>query len=1103
MITPVPKQRPDTGHVRRGDMAERRFLDGAFFPDGTPNIPSQAYADYLEAQSMTPRADPVDDAEPVQSEQYFTSNLNKYDQQPFSNFGYDVAGDYLSSALSSFKNAATGQGVATMLPEMAFYPGGPTGLEKVYGGVADTTLGMFSTIVAGLGGITGYLAEQVPFQSEEKEDLLSRDLLGSVEFLEQKIAPYVGAIGIFSQLGRASRIATAANRLPVARVEDAVEVPEFGALAAQQQQAQEFDELLENIDFEEIEDAVDPDFIPVEDIRIDPTQPVDIVETTPAPFSMLEFDERMRATQGVAAPEYDDMLLDAILNPTDAERLEEGFMPIDDDITDIVDYEMVPDDNILDDAAEAADEAARAAEKVDIEQLLADTPITSINEAVNTEQLRELYASYNLPIPTTKAEELAANIIIESNNKKIANSQIGNLPPSQRQSYVPPEYARQGADLDYLKAHAPADVYNKQGPTILEAKLTEQQEGRLGALPPINSGNDGPRIAPEFYSSAVNAAKSLSVKSASYKELKRLMLKQKGVKVKELEWSGADEAFEGRNDVTPQELTEYLEDNTNLIEAKTIQGGPDNSGNINVLEERYIDRELPKILEDGKETFIDEWQDLHADMESVQAYAASENYAYLDRFAETSSVGVETGKELAEKFPDGWIFENNQYETTIFDNKEDAANFDWNEKVDEFRDEIRESLEERLSDAQGTNEYLDMLFPDGNRPDWAENMDTELEYAEYFPRGGTNMRETTYQFRDPTGKLDDDYFEETHFGSSDRADNLVAHARTAEFPVEGGGRAYHVGEAQSDMQQGIRDLGATPRTREQEVAAIKVTDLKDDIRMATTTTELRLNKAIFGDEVGLGVTYRREKYPEALETYKTIVANFKSKYLGTQFSSSDINLEHTFFKESAGNTEELQNNLYNFAYYIIDNKNTVPTEYVTWAKNQIMTNQQINKLKDRLDKNLEIYGDVDLSNEQVGAPFVESTDAWVDMVLRRQLADAVESGADYITLPNPEMVVRYTQGDLEGHRQFYGNIAPKNLLNIAKSADQTAELFPLRIQTDGGMEDVLALPLTPQLIKSLQKKGLPNYMLPFGIGGAAGFGSLGSITNDERTGGAI
>ena len=60
-----------------------------------------------------------------------------------------------------------------------------------------------------------------------------------------------------------------ASRLPIPEVNvaDAVpaDTPQFGALAAQQQQA----------------DAVDADFIPFEDIRIDTTQPMDIVQTTP------------------------------------------------------------------------------------------------------------------------------------------------------------------------------------------------------------------------------------------------------------------------------------------------------------------------------------------------------------------------------------------------------------------------------------------------------------------------------------------------------------------------------------------------------------------------------------------------------------------------------------------------------------------------------------------------------------------------------------------------------------------------------------------------------------------------------------------------------
>jgi hypothetical protein len=118
------------------------------------------------------------------------------------------------------------------------------------------------------------------------------------------------------------------------------------------------------------------------------------------------------------------------------------------------------------------------------------------------------------------------------------------------------------------------------------------------------------------------------------------------------------------------------------------------------------------------------------------------------------------------------------------------------------------------------------------------------------------------------------------------------------------------------------------------------------------------------------------------------------------------------------------------------------------------------------------------------------------MVLRRQLADAIESGADYLTLPNPQMVKDYTYGDFEGHRQFYGTIAPKNLMNIVKPADKTAELVPVQINTKKQNEDVLALPLTQSLISGLNAKGLPKYVLPIG---GVGLGALGSVTEDEET----
>ena len=1091
-----------------------------------PIASGETYAAFLEEQNRRRRLDPLapiaDGPTPVEEEKSFFQNPAKYNQQPFDNAGYDIAGDYFKSAGKSFKNAFTGEGVATKLPYMRFYPGGPYGAQNVFGGIADTALGLFSTIVAGLGVGAGFVAEQVPFQDESSEDRLSNELMAMAEFGEQFVAPYLGVPLI--RFSRIAKLGQQSNNLPSMdlRLQDGPELnaslAEFAAAERQRNFAQQ--PLL----LEDLRDDIDPDFVPIEgvedylaDLRIDPTQPIDIVDTTPPAGALVD-------------DEITD-ILDYEMVPDD----DSDFISIEDALQDLRnDDEFIPD--ILRDysASEDAGNAAFIAENARIEEAIALAPVTSIEDAVNTEQLRELYANYNLPIPTTEAEELAANIIIESNNKKsaggvdgllseLSNSIFDNVPPSQRVKFTPPEEFRQGADLEYLKLHAPADVYNKQGPTMLEAKLTEQQEGRLGTLPPINSGNDGPRIAPEFYSAAVQAAKKLNVKSASYPELKRLMLKQKGVKIKELEWSGADEAFEGRKDVTPQELVEYLEDNTNLIEAKTIQArgltgqGADYSGDIRVLEERYVDRELPALLEKEKENFIDEWEDDFPDIDKISDL----NNQSLDEYAAQVD-GVSNGQELAEKYPDGYIGQKEGNSlvpngvTLVFNNAQKAAEYEWNNQgVDIAREELREELEGRLSDAQGTNEYLDMLFPDGwdydNRPDWAENMDTELEYAEYFPKGGTNMRETTYQFRDPTGKLDDDYFREAHFGESNREENLVAHARTAEFPVEGGGTAYHLGEAQSDMQQGIRRRGTTPRTREQEVMGNEVESINQSIGNMVRDSENVLNKTIFGDDtIGLSTVFRREQYPEKLETYRTIIADFLNTQYGNPDQSMipqiryDMDPEHTFFAKNRGNIEYTNSNLDAFAEYIINNENTVPTEYVTWADKHINDfSPEISNSYEKLVK----FSNQDLSNQQVGAPFVESTDAWVDMVLRRQLADAIESGADYITLPNPRMVKEYTQGEFEGHRQFYSNIAPKNLLNIVKSADPTRnsaiELFPVRIQTEAGLEDVLALPLTPGLIQSLRQKGLPKYMLPLTVGGAASYGTLGSITKDETTGGAI
>ena len=181
-------------------MVDKRFPEGAIRPDGLPNIPSQAYADYLtdyyDANPMIPRADPVGYVAPAQT---------RPRDEPLSNYGFDLAGDYARDAGQSFKKAVTGQGAAQALPKMKFYPGGPTGAEYVYGGLADAGMGAINALMAGFGAGAGFVAEQVPFQNENQEDRLSRELLGFGEFGEQYLTPYFGAIGIFSKLGKASK----------------------------------------------------------------------------------------------------------------------------------------------------------------------------------------------------------------------------------------------------------------------------------------------------------------------------------------------------------------------------------------------------------------------------------------------------------------------------------------------------------------------------------------------------------------------------------------------------------------------------------------------------------------------------------------------------------------------------------------------------------------------------------------------------------------------------------------------------------------------------------------------------------------------------------
>jgi hypothetical protein len=741
--------------------------------------------------------------------------------------------------------------------------------------------------------------------------------------------------------------------------------------------------------------------------------------------------------------------------------------------------------------------------------------IDLISQARNTGQLRELYEKNGLPIPKTYAEERAADLIIQSRY----TGRVATGEPIDQDM-------RRGVDLDYLKAHATPDVFNKAKPTIQETLELERQRGF-----PNNINNDigalnNTPVSPRFYSPSVRSAEELPQEKGSYTQLKAWMLKN-GAKAKEMEWTGADEAFEGRTNVTKQELVDYLTDNQNLLftdrtTAKGVMRGSTDGRETREARETYVDGRLYDEIRYLEDSFDSGWE-YSTEFESIADFVAGGNDEVLDEIAKSMRVqNIRNGQDLVESYPDGWVYYNRstkKYE--VFADRDEAMQVDMPDFTEEARQRLRDYVDDLEQD--DPDEYNRILFGNELTAD-----PSELVYAKYFPKGGTNMSETTYQFRDPTGKLPDDYFKNPeHFEETGADLNLVAHARTAEFPVQGGGTAYHVGEGQADIAQALReknkDTGEvrkyTPRTREQEIQIPQEEALFYNINRKIRDAEDILNRAVFGDDLGMSLAWRKtEGQEKQLETFKKVMADFKTKQSQAASENGEFRVwqphqisdEANFFEESKGEMLTMRKNLDAFSKYIIDLARDVPPAlldtpefsqykpYINWAERYAKDlGPEIADLQVEHAKMLK----PDYENTKTGAPFIESTDAWVGMLLKRQLKEAIESGANFMTLPNPKMVKKYTYGDYEGHRTFYGDIATSNLLDIAKSYDPDATLVGKLIETDAGPEPVSALPLTQKLIDAIMEKGISTYAVPLAVGAGSGYGALNQVGGqDGRSG---
>lgn len=119
-----------------------------------------------------------------------------------------------------------------------------------------------------------------------------------------------------------------------------------------------------------------------------------------------------------------------------------------------------------------------------------------------------------------------------------------------------------------------------------------------------------------------------------------------------------------------------------------------------------------------------------------------------------------------------------------------------------------------------------------------------------------------------------------------------------------------------------------------------------------------------------------------------------------------------------------------------------------------------------------------------GNPLVNTTDQWVNTVIRRAIRQAAEAGADYIAIPSGATVESYNpQGDSEGNAIFYEKIVPKNLRNLLTKIDK-ASPAPERIETldspsgkTGLGKGFSLFKLTDAVKRSVMEEGQPLFRL--------------------------
>ena len=603
----------------------------------------------------------------------------------------------------------------------------------------------------------------------------------------------------------------------------------------------------------------------------------------------------------------------------------------------------------------------------------------------------------------------------------------------------------------------------------------------------------------KLFSPSLEAAKDLAQKKGSYEQLKAMMIKN-GAKADELEWSGADNFFEGKK-VTKDEIVEYLSQNDPRLYTERRVA---TEGLTGASDQMSAEDAVAKAMEDT--TMVEQ--------------------AKLDFLSDMKSE------------PDN--------------NAEFIASLEKNNRLDAFlENEVREGLEDQFNMDQPAFLALHRI----EAPSGFGEGDTQ--YSSYFPEGAERYMENLYQYTDPTEKIPFNQFASSrHFGEDDIG--TIFHTRTGDFPVDSasetggmGSLARYVGEIQSDPQQALR--GEKPRGYKETALVSEISKLTDKA-FNSNKKLLENNKKMFannlseeelgrlGREAAIFQINKIIKDPtKQNDTFKDMAKAFKIKDelpLDTSsFTEDELEFLHyqlynfdefrgvnLFAKDDKRKADELLSARMQAAWTrdplgveaVQEYMSSNPVDWLNEGFRRYYGNLNADNMLLKMDilDNRKAIEKIELNNfsgeqgfKEAGAPFMSSQGKWVDQIIGKSILDAVnDPSINYLTFPDDIGAIAKVTGknveDLEpGTEKFYKTDTQNRLKKFLKKFDVNppiGQVFldppPIAGQNTSESFSSKGFKITPEFREAVIKKGIPTFALPPIIG----YGALNSMGENEN-----